>query len=433
MSDNKSQSNEEKKVPSTGETSSANRVLNEKYDELLRSANISDVEKNKWKATFQELGDFYNNAPCGYYTQDDTGLILKMNQTQLALLGYTEDEMVGKKNIMELLSEDSSVLFYKYMPVLRDTGRVDQVEVEFVRKDGKPLFVLASARAVFDEQKNFKHVVVATWDITDRKKMENEMLKVNKNLRSASERFEDKSSLVQKLNEELLMIKKDRDELISSLSTDFDKPLEKALALCRKLLNSPAVADAEANKNLRKVEDSINQLCSLVNNYKVHERVTSDKASLQVSKFNFSKMLVTIINRLDEQAEKRKINIHAEIYEELWLKTDKQYMAQVIDTLLSTAIKLSLPGREIPLRLIRKVDECIVEIEVSGLDLKQKEFADLIVKKNELLPAGTNKDTDMVMNSHLISVLVEMLGCELTVGPVESKGTLIRLSMAIKR
>jgi signal transduction histidine kinase len=185
------------------------------------------------------------------------------------------------------------------------------------------------------------------------------------------------------------------------------------------------------HKNLRKVEDSINQLCGLVNNYKVHQRVAGDKANLQISKSNFSKMLITVVNRLEEQADKKKIVVHCEIYEELWLKSDKQYLAQVIDTLLSAAIKLSLPAKEIPLRLIRKVNECLVELEVEGLNLKQKEFVELFEKKDERQTSAI-KDADLVMNSHLISALVELLGCELSIGPFEGKGTVIRLSIPLR-
>jgi len=431
MPDNKEQK-EGKKTLTIEEMEFVSRGdIHEKLEVLLASATIPESEKNKWRTTINEVGDFYENAPCAYMTIDDTGLILKINQTGLNWIGYTKDEVVNKKSLWEFLPE-KNLNFYKYLPLLRENGHIDQLEGEFLRKDGSTKYSLTSARAIYDKDGNFKWARVTMWDITDRKKMEDEMLKVNRHLRSVNERIEEKGSLVQKLNEELLLVKKERAELINTLSTDLEKPLEKALIQNRSAMNAPSVANTEVHTKLNKVEDALNQLCSLVNNFKVHQRISTDKTNLQISKFNFSKMLIMGVGLLEEQAEKKKITINYEIYEELWLKSDRQYMAQIIDSLLFVAMRLSMPGKEIPLRLIRKVNECVVELEISGFNMKQKEFIELIQKKIEPSSAGRNRDTGMTMNSHLISSLVDILGCELTVSPKDGRDTLIRLSIPLK-
>jgi PAS domain S-box-containing protein len=48
--------------------------------------------------------DLYENAPCGYHSIGADGTILRMNRTELSWLGYTSQELVGKRKLWELVS-----------------------------------------------------------------------------------------------------------------------------------------------------------------------------------------------------------------------------------------------------------------------------------------------------------------------------------------
>jgi PAS domain S-box-containing protein len=348
-----------------------------------------------------------------------------MNQTELNWLGYRREEVVNKLNILDLLSEKSAILFYKYMPVLRGKGHVDQVEVEYVRKDGSVIHALVSSRAMFDETKQFKCVTSTVWDISDRKKMEDEMLKVNRHMRAIKERFEEKSNVVQKLNEELQALKKERNEFYHTAGPDLILPLEEVSALCTSALGTSATA-ADMRHSLKQIQKTANHLSELLNNMVLHQRMASENAPLQLSKFNLSGLLITVVNRLEEVAARKPLNINCEIFEAIWIRSDKEVLGQIVDTLLSTVIKLALPGMEIPLRLIHKKNEYLIELEVRGLSIGRKELADLF-DKNKQVMSETGKNSAIVLDSHLVNTLVGNLGFELSVGPLNHRGTLIRL------
>lgn len=56
-------------------------------------------EQKKAAAFTQNL---INILPIGYHSVDANGIILEMNQTELDWLGYTREEIIGKKPIVEL-------------------------------------------------------------------------------------------------------------------------------------------------------------------------------------------------------------------------------------------------------------------------------------------------------------------------------------------
>jgi PAS domain S-box-containing protein len=97
-----------------------------------------------------EIRDLYNNAPCGYHSLDADGVFVRINDTELAWLGYAREEVVGKKRFVDLISEASRRVFAENFPVFKERGWVRDLEFEMVRKDGTGFPVLLSATAVRD-------------------------------------------------------------------------------------------------------------------------------------------------------------------------------------------------------------------------------------------------------------------------------------------
>lgn len=126
---------------------------------FAQSVDITTLKQAKQEITKQaaELDDLYNNAPCGYHSLSPSGLILRINDTELEWFGCTRDEVEGKKNIAEFMTPESAVSFRNAFPNFLDEGRVDELEMEFVDKDGKAFPLLLSATVVRDERGNVTH------------------------------------------------------------------------------------------------------------------------------------------------------------------------------------------------------------------------------------------------------------------------------------
>jgi PAS domain S-box-containing protein len=113
----------------------------------------------------QELADFFDNAPIGLHWVGDDGTILRANQSELDLLGYSHDEYVGR-NIRD---------FHCDVEVIEDilnrlaNGEVLQdYEARLRCKDGSIRNVRINS-SVYRENGTFIHTRCFTYDITDRK------------------------------------------------------------------------------------------------------------------------------------------------------------------------------------------------------------------------------------------------------------------------
>lgn len=137
--------------------------------------------------SFLEIEDLYNNAPCGYHSLDADGLIVRMNNTELAWLGYTRDEVVGKMNFRSLLTPGSAQTFQQAYPDFKMNGEVKNLDYEFIRKDGTLIPVLLSATAVRDNNDDFVMTRSIVFDITERREAEKTQNRLNRALRLLSD------------------------------------------------------------------------------------------------------------------------------------------------------------------------------------------------------------------------------------------------------
>ena len=119
-----------------------------------------------------ETRDLYENAPCGYHSLSATGLVLRMNATELGWLGYTAEEVVGRLRFPDLMTPAGRAVFERDFPRFVADGEISNVELELRRKDGSSLMVSINASAIKDEQGRFLMSRSTVYDITERKRIE---------------------------------------------------------------------------------------------------------------------------------------------------------------------------------------------------------------------------------------------------------------------
>jgi PAS domain S-box-containing protein len=119
-------------------------------------------------AEFEEL---YHNAPCGYHSLDAAGKFVRINRTELQMLGYAEAELIGRKRIVDLFAPASIKIFTENFPVIKSRGWIHDLEFEMLRKDGQAVPVSATVVAIYDQDRNYIGSRSTVIDISDRVKL----------------------------------------------------------------------------------------------------------------------------------------------------------------------------------------------------------------------------------------------------------------------
>jgi len=118
------------------------------------------------QARFQEL---FDDAPVGYHELDTEGRITRINHTELAMLGYQPEEILGHP-IWDIVA-DADVSRQAFAAKIAGTMPPGKAfERTFRRKDGTTFPVLVSERLLHDEAEQIVGLRITNQDISERKR-----------------------------------------------------------------------------------------------------------------------------------------------------------------------------------------------------------------------------------------------------------------------
>ncbi len=120
------------------------------------------------QAKTTELAELYNHAPCGYHSLDRNGTFTRINDTELIMLGYRREVVIGQKTFADLLTIDSRQTFQATLPMFQQQGWIRDLEFQMIRQDGTILPVSLSATATYDQTGNYLTSQSVVLDISDR-------------------------------------------------------------------------------------------------------------------------------------------------------------------------------------------------------------------------------------------------------------------------
>lgn len=135
-------------------------------------------------------GFLYDNIPCGYLSFYNDGTIISINQTLLTWLGLEKDEVLFKKKFNNLLSIGGR-LYYQMviMPLLMREGSVNEINFDVLDKNGS-FPVLCNAVTAKSGENGHEIINAILIKITDRKKLESELMAAKKEAEEGKRQFE---------------------------------------------------------------------------------------------------------------------------------------------------------------------------------------------------------------------------------------------------
>ncbi|NJN95098.1 MAG: PAS domain S-box protein [Anaerolineales bacterium] len=264
-----------------------------------------------------ELTDLYNNAPCGYHSLDSDGVFRRINDTELALLGYTREEIIGRVKLTDLLTPAGEQIFKQYFPLLKERGWARDLEFDMVRKDGSILPVLLSASVIYDQAGNYLMSRSTLIDYTERRRAEAALRESQAQLVAANKELE---SFAYSVSHDLRAPLRGIDGWSLALLEDYGEELDEA-----------------ARQYLDRVRSEAQRMGGLIDDLLQLSRVT--RAEMHHGPVDLTALVHTVVTRLREMEPERRVEVV--IQPGLTASGDAALLEIVLTNLLGNAFKFS--------------------------------------------------------------------------------------------
>ncbi|NVM34654.1 MAG: PAS domain-containing sensor histidine kinase, partial [Candidatus Lokiarchaeota archaeon] len=273
------------------------------------------------------------------------------------LLGYNYNELIGK-NGLDIIHPDDHEKVINECKVVSKNGE-GLIEARVKHKLGHYITTETNGTLFIDSEGKRK-ISVITRDITERKKDEKVKIEEYKKL------------------EELSQIK---SESIMIASHELKTPLSSIYAASQILLeNFKEQLGEEVLSFLEIIYRGSQKLRQLIENMLDASRLESDDLKLNLNDENLVEIINDGIKDLKLWADKKKLNIKADLTEQYILEVDRIRIEQVIINLLSNAIKYTPPNGNILLSLNDREKYVEISIKDTGIGLTKKEKEQLFQK-----------------------------------------------------
>jgi len=150
--------------------------LKVKQSQLENQNQKLKVTQQALRMSHEKFMELYDFAPIGYVSVKENGTIVQANLTAAILLGVERDQLPGQILLDYVANEDKG-LYKQFVRLLRNTISIENSEIMFVRKDGARFFAQLESGPIRYQESHGPEYRMLLSDITDRKGIEDALLK----------------------------------------------------------------------------------------------------------------------------------------------------------------------------------------------------------------------------------------------------------------
>jgi signal transduction histidine kinase len=143
------------------------------------------------------------------------------------------------------------------------------------------------------------------------------------------------------------------------------------------------------------------------------EAIESRKLNLKMERVNLSEVLTSVADRYVGDAAKKNIKIHRNIAAEVFVQADKNYAEQVLENLVSNAIKFSPFDLNVHINLSKSNGKSICEVKDQGPGLSEDDKKKLFGKYQKLSARPTGNEISTGLGLSIVKKFVEAMNGEI--------------------
>lgn len=352
----------------------------------------------------QDIGDFINETEAYLLI---AGYFAGINQTALAL-----DNLFMANNLAEKrdAKKDISRVHRLYFEIYRSTGNFEKAFEHFEKHFG----LEKEINSIESERKLKSLSIQYQFENSEKERQialqEKEIYKL-KNVELA-----EANSRLTKLNEE-------KNEFIGIAAHDLKNPLSGILVYSKKLRTRiDKYSKEQIIEIASQMEIASEKMFKLIEKFLDVNFIESGKQNINSAKFNAADLLKQTLALNINHAKTKNIAIELICEDDLEMISDKDSLGQILDNLISNAVKFTYPDKNIIIKAVHEGDNIRFEVKDEGPGLTESDKERLFKRFARLSAMPTGNEISTGLGLSIAHKLTSMLGGKLWCESVAGKG-----------
>ncbi|MBE9467474.1 MAG: response regulator [Bacteroidetes bacterium] len=296
--------------------------------ELKDEKEKSEINKKKLKISEERFKLAIEGSQDGIWDWDIKSNNMYLSSRWKSMLGYKDNEIESNyefwKNLLH--PDDKNFILDELNKHLGKKTQYYKVEARMKCKDGSYKWICSRGKAIFDKNSNPYRLAGSHTDISERKLMENELIKTK-------EQAEESDRL--------------KSAFLANMSHEIRTPMNGILGFAD-LLKEPDLTGEQQKNYIEIIKKSSKRMLNIINNIVSISKIESGTIDINLSEINLNDQMKFIYNSLKLDAEKKGLDLSYVNFitnEEAFIKTDCEKLYGILSNLVKNAIKYTDHGK----------------------------------------------------------------------------------------
>ncbi|MCU7497391.1 MAG: PAS domain S-box protein [Ignavibacteria bacterium] len=381
-----------------------------------------------------ELKATFDQAAVGIAHVSLDGRWLKVNQKMCDITGYTPDELSALDFQRLTHPDDLPKDLEQVQMLLKGSISTYSMEKRYIRKDGTNIWVNLTVSLVRDTAGNPAYFISVIEDISERKKIEAEVLRYSEELRKSKEALEKNALELDALNKNLQEANASKDKFFSIVAHDLRSPFSALLGFTEYLSGNIDELEKDEIKDFSfRVHTSLKRIFRLVDNLLQWSTLQSGRMKFTPVSFCLNHLIREVLDIYQVNAARKRVNLNFEFDGDYDVFADKNMADTVIRNLLSNALKFTYPDGRVTISVHDDAEEnIIVAVSDTGTGISQEDISKLFRIEENVSKVGTDKEKGTGLGLILVKDFVERNGGKIWVESEPGQGSTFKFTLKRK-
>ncbi|MCV6636610.1 sensor histidine kinase [Candidatus Albibeggiatoa sp. nov. NOAA] len=268
--------------------------------------------------------------------------------------------------------------------------------------------------------KQFETMVASLYETQQlRHKAQQELEQLNQEL---EQRIQRRTTQLEAANNDLVKLNQEKNEFLGIVAHDLKNPLQ-AIQGSAELI-SVMTSDPEILDFSHMIGVSSERMFDLITNLLDVNAIESGQIKVSLKDMDILPILQKVVTEYNKKAQQKNIQIHFDPdASEYSAYADANTIHQVLDNLVSNAVKYSPFDKQIYIRISHRIEKVRVEIQDEGAGISQEDQAKLFGKFTRLSTKPTGGEHSTGLGLFIVKKLVNTLSGDVWCESELGKGT----------